>query len=156
MVIDPGDDMDVIAANPAKRILQVKQIVITHAHIDHVGGATKLRAVTGAPILLNQNDYALLKMLDMQASEDAARLPKIQASEVIPVDRAARRHAHPGKPLGPAVVLLVVRRPERHVVDAARPGTRGRKGLNRDMELRARPFPAIGRPGPLHSSCRSG
>ena len=47
--------------------LQVKQIVITHAHIDHVGGAMKLRAATGAPILLNQNDYALLKMLDEQA-----------------------------------------------------------------------------------------
>jgi len=28
----------------------------------------KLRAATGAPILLNQNDYALLKMLDMQAA----------------------------------------------------------------------------------------
>jgi hydroxyacylglutathione hydrolase len=48
--------------------LKVKQIVITHAHIDHVGGAMKLRAQTGAPILLNQNDYALLKMLDVQAN----------------------------------------------------------------------------------------
>jgi glyoxylase-like metal-dependent hydrolase (beta-lactamase superfamily II) len=28
----------------------------------------KLRAATGAPILLNQNDYALLKMLDAQAA----------------------------------------------------------------------------------------
>ena len=27
----------------------------------------KLRAATGAPILLNQNDYALLKMLDAHA-----------------------------------------------------------------------------------------
>jgi glyoxylase-like metal-dependent hydrolase (beta-lactamase superfamily II) len=51
-----------------KHKLQVKQIVITHAHIDHVGGAMKLRAATGAPILLNQNDYALLKMLDVQAA----------------------------------------------------------------------------------------
>jgi glyoxylase-like metal-dependent hydrolase (beta-lactamase superfamily II) len=51
-----------------KHNLQVKQIVITHAHIDHVGGAMKLRAATGAPILLNQNDYALLKMLDVQAA----------------------------------------------------------------------------------------
>jgi glyoxylase-like metal-dependent hydrolase (beta-lactamase superfamily II) len=28
----------------------------------------KLRAATGAPILLNQNDYELLKMLDVQAA----------------------------------------------------------------------------------------
>ncbi len=68
MVIDPGDDIDDIVAIIDQYKLQVKQIVITHAHIDHVGGAMKLRARTGAPILLNQNDYALLKMLDVQAS----------------------------------------------------------------------------------------
>ncbi len=68
MVVDPGDDIEDILAIIRDEKLQVKQIVITHAHIDHVGGAMKLRAVTGAPILLNQNDYALLKMLDVQAS----------------------------------------------------------------------------------------
>jgi hydroxyacylglutathione hydrolase len=68
MVIDPGDDLQEVLALIRKHHLQVKQIVITHAHIDHVGGAMKLRAATGAPILLNQNDYALLKMLDVQAA----------------------------------------------------------------------------------------
>ncbi len=68
MVIDPGDDIEDIQAILVKNNLQVKQIVITHAHIDHVGGAMKLRAATGAPILLNQSDYALLKMLDVQAT----------------------------------------------------------------------------------------
>ena len=68
MVIDPGAEIQSILVLVSKHNLQVKQIVITHAHIDHVGGAMKLRAATGAPILLNQNDYALLKMLDVQAS----------------------------------------------------------------------------------------
>ena len=68
MVIDPGDDIENILGLIAKHNLQVKQIIITHAHIDHVGGAMKLRAATGAPILLNQNDYDLLKMLDTQAA----------------------------------------------------------------------------------------
>jgi hydroxyacylglutathione hydrolase len=67
MVIDPGDNIDQVFALVNKHNLQVKQIVITHAHIDHVGGAMKLRAATGAPILLNQNDYDLLKILDVQA-----------------------------------------------------------------------------------------
>ena len=67
MVIDPGDDIEDVLALIRKHNLTVKQIVITHAHIDHVGGAMKLRRVTGAPILLNQNDNALLKMLDVQA-----------------------------------------------------------------------------------------
>ncbi len=67
MVIDPGDDIDEILAIVHKHGLTVKQIVVTHAHIDHVGGAMKLKSATGAPILLNQNDYGLLKMLSMQA-----------------------------------------------------------------------------------------
>jgi hydroxyacylglutathione hydrolase len=67
MVIDPGDDVTDIRAVISQYKLQVKQIVITHAHIDHVGGAMKLRALTGAPILLNQSDYGLLKLLDAQA-----------------------------------------------------------------------------------------
>lgn len=68
MVIDPGDDIADILALIAKHHLKVKHIIITHAHIDHVGGAMRLRAATGAPILLNQNDHALLKMLDIQAA----------------------------------------------------------------------------------------
>src|SRR3981081_1397811 len=68
MVIDPGDDIDGVLAILRKHNLEVKQIVVTHAHIDHVGGAMKLRASTKAPILLNQNDYALLKLLDVQAA----------------------------------------------------------------------------------------
>jgi hydroxyacylglutathione hydrolase len=75
MVIDPGDDIADVLALIQKHNLTVKQIVITHAHIDHVGGAMKLRAATGAPILLNQNDYALLKMLDVQAAWLGMRSP---------------------------------------------------------------------------------
>jgi hydroxyacylglutathione hydrolase len=68
MVIDPGDDIGAIVSLLRKHGLTLKQIVITHAHIDHVGGAMKLKTKTDAPILLNQNDHALLKMLDVQAS----------------------------------------------------------------------------------------
>jgi len=68
MVIDPGDEIEDILGLIRKHNLQVKQIVITHAHIDHIGGAMKLRAAVGAPVLLNQNDYALLKMMDVQAA----------------------------------------------------------------------------------------
>lgn len=68
MVIDPGDDVGAILAILGKHRLTLKQIVITHAHIDHVGGAAKLKRATGAPVLLNSNDTALLRMLDVQAS----------------------------------------------------------------------------------------
>jgi hydroxyacylglutathione hydrolase len=75
MVIDPGDDINDVLDLVRKHNLQVKQIVITHAHIDHIGGAMKLRSATGAPILLNQNDYALLKMLDVQAQWIGVQAP---------------------------------------------------------------------------------
>lgn len=68
MVIDPGDQVDEILQILEDEQLTLKQIVVTHAHIDHIGGAMKLKAATGAPILLNQNDTALLKMLDVQAA----------------------------------------------------------------------------------------
>lgn len=68
MVIDPGDDIEEVLERVRRHNLQVKQIVVTHAHIDHVGGAMKLKAATGAPILLNQNDSALLAMLPEQAA----------------------------------------------------------------------------------------
>ncbi|MBZ5533140.1 MAG: MBL fold metallo-hydrolase [Acidobacteriia bacterium] len=75
MVIDPGDQIDDILDILRQENLTLKQIVITHAHIDHVGGAMKLKAATGAPILMNQNDQALLKMLDVQASWVGMRPP---------------------------------------------------------------------------------
>ncbi|MGA3211682.1 MAG: MBL fold metallo-hydrolase [Terriglobales bacterium] len=68
IVIDPGDEIERILQVLSKHDLKVKQIVVTHAHIDHVGGAMRLKQLTGAPILLNQNDQELLKMLDMQAA----------------------------------------------------------------------------------------
>ncbi len=43
MVIDPGDNIDEVLAIVQRHALTVKQIVITHAHIDHIGGAAKLK-----------------------------------------------------------------------------------------------------------------
>ena len=68
MVIDPGDQIADVLDILESENLKLKQIVITHAHIDHVGGAMKLKAATGAFILMNQNDLGLLKMLDLQAA----------------------------------------------------------------------------------------
>jgi hydroxyacylglutathione hydrolase len=68
IVIDPGDNIDQILVLLAKHALKVKAIVITHAHIDHIGGAAKLKAVTGAPVHMNASDQELYDGLDMQAA----------------------------------------------------------------------------------------
>ena len=48
--------------------LTVQAIVVTHAHIDHIGGAARLKARTGAPVYMNAADQELYDHLDMQAS----------------------------------------------------------------------------------------
>ncbi len=67
IVVDPGDDIPRILAILAQHRLTVKQILITHAHIDHIAGAARLKALTGSPILYNQLDLPLVKMMEMQA-----------------------------------------------------------------------------------------
>jgi len=84
MVIDPGDQIEDILRVLKAENLTLKQIVVTHAHIDHVGGAMKLKAATGAPILMNQKDEALLKMLDVQASWIGMKPPgAVQVDEAV-------------------------------------------------------------------------
>jgi len=67
IVIDPGDNIPEILAVVKRHGLSVKAIVITHAHIDHIGGAHTLRATTSAPVYMNPNDALLRDMLDVQA-----------------------------------------------------------------------------------------
>ena len=67
IVVDPGDDIPGILVLLARHALTVKQIVITHAHIDHIAGAQQLKRITGAPILYNQQDLPLVAMMDIQA-----------------------------------------------------------------------------------------
>jgi len=68
IVIDPGDDVSQILELLAKHRLRVKAIVITHAHIDHIGGAQALKRITDAPVYMNLNDAGLQAMLATQAT----------------------------------------------------------------------------------------
>jgi hydroxyacylglutathione hydrolase len=84
MVVDPGDNIPEILSRLRKHGLTLRQIVVTHAHIDHVGGAAQLKKATGAPVFLNQQDLALLGMMEMQAGWLGVSTP-----EVAPPDASA-------------------------------------------------------------------
>jgi glyoxylase-like metal-dependent hydrolase (beta-lactamase superfamily II) len=81
IIVDPGDDIDRILAVCARHQLTVKRILITHAHIDHIAGAAKLKRVTGAPILYNQDDLPLVAMMDVQAGWLGIKTPEVPAPD---------------------------------------------------------------------------
>jgi hydroxyacylglutathione hydrolase len=85
LVIDPGDNLSAIERILARHGLRVKTIVITHAHIDHIGAAQLLHASTGAPVYMNENDRPLQNMLDLQAAWLG-----VPAPEHVAIDSSAR------------------------------------------------------------------
>lgn len=68
IVVDPGDEVGRIHRRLTTLGLTLKQILITHAHIDHIGGALKLKSLTGAPIFLNEEDLPQLQIMAEQAA----------------------------------------------------------------------------------------
>jgi hydroxyacylglutathione hydrolase len=100
IIIDPGDEVSRIQGRLASLGLKLKQILVTHAHIDHVGGALRLKRLTGAPILLNENDLPLLKMMVMQAAWLG-----IPAPETAPPDEALSEGQLVGLDKYPAQVI---------------------------------------------------
>jgi glyoxylase-like metal-dependent hydrolase (beta-lactamase superfamily II) len=60
-VIDPGDEPEKILR--AAKGLDVKVILLTHGHLDHVSGARRLKEETGAPLLIHAADRELYEGL---------------------------------------------------------------------------------------------
>ncbi|MCW8884626.1 MAG: MBL fold metallo-hydrolase [Motiliproteus sp.] len=66
VVIDPGGDADIIMNELDALGMQVVAIYHTHAHLDHILAAGEIKARTGAPIHLHQEDKFLWDMLEQQ------------------------------------------------------------------------------------------
>jgi hydroxyacylglutathione hydrolase len=67
IVVDPGDEVARILEILRKHELEVRAIVSTHTHIDHVGGLAALHNATGAPVLIHEKDLDLYRHLDIQS-----------------------------------------------------------------------------------------
>lgn len=67
-VVDPGGDLPKIRAVLSQRGLSLKQILLTHAHIDHAGGTAELSKAEGVPIIgPHLEDDFWIQMLPQQA-----------------------------------------------------------------------------------------
>ena len=67
IVIDPGAWAPRLAARIRDEKLDVRAIVLTHAHLDHVEGIPAIREVTDAPIHLHPTDRPLYEAAESQA-----------------------------------------------------------------------------------------
>jgi len=67
IVIDPGDEAMKVLERLSAHGLKPKAILITHTHLDHVGGNHEVRERTGARVMLHEKDLPLYDNLGMQA-----------------------------------------------------------------------------------------
>lgn len=67
-VIDPGENPRALLRAIADDGWRVKEILFTHAHIDHVAGALEVQELTAAPVALHRLDLPLYESLDDQAA----------------------------------------------------------------------------------------
>ncbi len=82
VVVDPGDDADVITERLKALGLKAVALVHTHAHFDHVGAARAVSEATGAGIRLHEDDRWLYEHLDVQG-----RMFGMTFDAVLPVER---------------------------------------------------------------------
>ena len=68
VVVDPGGDVDRILAAIEQNGLKVKEIGLTHGHLDHAGGAMDLKEALGVDIVgPHEDDRQMLLNLENQA-----------------------------------------------------------------------------------------
>jgi hydroxyacylglutathione hydrolase len=66
VVIDPGDDVDLLLAAVTRHDLQVNAILLTHAHLDHVTGVARAKQALGVPVWLHRADNFLYEAVVQQ------------------------------------------------------------------------------------------
>ncbi|MEG2348880.1 MAG: MBL fold metallo-hydrolase [Clostridia bacterium] len=87
VLIDPGYDEKKIINQIIKSNIDVKYIIITHAHADHIGALEKVQEYTNSKIIINKYDLAALLNLEENYSEIlGVRKQNIKSEDVISVE----------------------------------------------------------------------
>ena len=69
-IIDPGGEIERVWGRLNTLQLQLDKILITHAHLDHAGGTTKLAKISGAPIVgPHPDDQFWIDLLPQQCAQ---------------------------------------------------------------------------------------
>jgi hydroxyacylglutathione hydrolase len=59
VLLDPGDEVRELLEIARAEGLAIRQILLTHAHMDHVSGVAEARRATGAPVVVHEADLFL-------------------------------------------------------------------------------------------------
>jgi hydroxyacylglutathione hydrolase len=78
-VVDPGDEGARIALAVEQTELEVGSIIVTHAHIDHVGAVAALVDEYACPVLMHAEAEPMLKQLPTQAMMMGLKFGKVPA-----------------------------------------------------------------------------
>lgn len=65
-MIDAGGDTEAVLARADELDLEVDKILQTHAHVDHVGGLSAMKAETDAPIYLHEDELEMYQAAPRQ------------------------------------------------------------------------------------------
>ena len=76
-IIDPGDEATRIALAVEQTGLEIGQILVTHAHIDHVGAVAALADEYACPVLMHAEAEPMLRQLPTQAMTMGLRFGKV-------------------------------------------------------------------------------
>jgi len=87
LVFDPGDEAGRIVKRLEAKQLKLKHILLTHAHLDHMGAAVRLKRLTAAPISMNQNDWPLMQAAPQQAAWMGMETPEVEPPDFLLEDR---------------------------------------------------------------------
>ena len=77
IVVDPGDEPEVIEKMIERDGARVKALVGTHGHMDHVSAAEPLRKRLGVPFHLHKADLSWIEMLPRQAMMFGVDVPEV-------------------------------------------------------------------------------
>ncbi len=76
-LIDPGDEAARISIAVEQTNLEISQIIVTHAHIDHVGAIAQLVDEYACPVLMHEEAEAMLQTVPQQAMMMGMRFGKV-------------------------------------------------------------------------------
>lgn len=79
VLFDPGDEAARISLAVEQTNLEISEIIITHAHIDHVGAVAALVDEYSCPVLMHVEAEPMLKQLPNQALMMGLRFGKVPA-----------------------------------------------------------------------------